>query len=198
MSLAAQRFLRPSRLPFRHFGLLVRDDRIAWKISAVGIGSTREIITILRPRTPRRYNAHRCPAPHPRRCARRRSSTCTSARARASSPSPAGRCLFSTQASSTSTTSQWQPRVGSWDLRSQLSHRAGGRTRGLRIISPLHYQLSEAPRPLLPCTRSLGPCRIVAWLRPNGSRLSCGRLASRRKGGGRSPVPVRARHNGFH
>src|SRR5437667_12703817 len=35
---------------------------------------------------------------------------------------------------------------------------------------------SEAPRPLLPCTRSLGPFRIVGWLRPNGSRLSSGAL----------------------
>jgi len=38
---------------------------------------------------------------------------------------------------------------------------------------------------------------IVVVLLPNGSRLSCGRLARRRKGGGRRPVPVRARHNGF-
>src|SRR5438034_385894 len=34
-------------------------------------------------------------------------------------------------------------------------------------------------------------------LRPNGSRLSCGRLARRRKGVGRQSVPARARHNGF-
>src|SRR5919108_6400688 len=34
------------------------------------------------------------------------------------------------------------------------------------------------------------------WL-PNGSRLSCGRLTRRRKGAGRSPMPPRARHNGF-
>src|SRR5436305_1963897 len=31
----------------------------------------------------------------------------------------------------------------------------------------------------------------------NGSRLSCGRLARRRKGRGRTSVPARARHNGF-
>jgi hypothetical protein len=33
--------------------------------------------------------------------------------------------------------------------------------------------------------------------RPNGSRLSCGRLNRRRKSSGRRPVPARARHNGF-
>jgi len=30
---------------------------------------------------------------------------------------------------------------------------------------------------------------------PNGSRLSCGRLARRRKGAGRSPCPARAQHS---
>src|SRR5437588_4376817 len=30
---------------------------------------------------------------------------------------------------------------------------------------------------------------------PNGSRLSCGRLARRRKGGGRQSVPTRAQHS---
>src|SRR5439155_7002743 len=35
---------------------------------------------------------------------------------------------------------------------------------------------------------------VVAWPPPNGSRLSCGRLARRRKGRGRQPVP-RQGHN---
>ena len=32
---------------------------------------------------------------------------------------------------------------------------------------------------------------------PNGSRLSCGRLACWRNSSGRQSVPARARHNGF-
>src|SRR5437016_11479874 len=36
----------------------------------------------------------------------------------------------------------------------------------------------------------------VHELLPNGSRLSCGRLARRRKGEGRQSVPARAQHSG--
>src|SRR6266496_6648059 len=36
--------------------------------------------------------------------------------------------------------------------------------------------------------------QLVVVTPSNGSRLSCGRLARRRKGGGRSPGPARARH----
>src|SRR5882762_5526415 len=46
-------------------------------------------------------------------------------------------------------------------------------------------------RPTLP-SASLGS--LLARL-PNGSRLSCGRLARRRKGVGRSPCPARAQHS---
>src|SRR5881396_3816089 len=42
--------------------------------------------------------------------------------------------------------------------------------------------------------RNMGsPCPSGAL--PNGSRLSCGRLARRRKGVGRQSVPVRAQHS---
>src|SRR6266480_7243985 len=36
----------------------------------------------------------------------------------------------------------------------------------------------------------------AVWLAPNGSRLSCGRLARRRKAVGRQAVPARAQHSG--
>ena len=37
---------------------------------------------------------------------------------------------------------------------------------------------------------------MYRWGRPNGSRLSCGRLARRRKGAGRQSVPARAQRSG--
>ena len=40
----------------------------------------------------------------------------------------------------------------------------------------------------------IGACWLYSWL-PNGSRLSCGRLARRRKGVGRQSVPARAQHS---
>src|SRR2546426_12604217 len=42
----------------------------------------------------------------------------------------------------------------------------------------------------------LGHGRVVTLL-PNGSRLSCGRPAGKRKDVGRQAVPARARRNGF-
>src|SRR5436309_10415297 len=42
--------------------------------------------------------------------------------------------------------------------------------------------------------RALGAASFLGK-RPNGSRLSCGRLARRRKGGGRQSVPTRAQHS---
>src|SRR5207247_9669275 len=74
-----------------------------------------------------------------------------------------------------------------------MSHLANG-----VAVSTGKSSLASEPMGLRHSTIDLGlPESALACQPPNGSRLSCGRLARQRKSSGRQSVPPRARYNGL-
>ena len=60
---------------------------------------------------------------------------------------------------------------------------------------PAREHRRTAPRVLTVPNELTNECLWGGSAPPNGSRLSCGRPARRRKGGGRQSVPARAQHS---
>src|SRR5437773_4040490 len=97
----------------------------------------------------------------------------------------------------------WRPRVRRWRRRRARAHGGGGPAHwrnelGLPLRLPLELlfatrilvlNLVLALTRLLVLLRLLSLSHLIAHARPNGSCLSCGRLARRRKGAGRQSVP---------
>src|SRR5437016_4232736 len=71
--------------------------------------------------------------------------------------------------------------------------RPWGVGRGAQILLREHPR--SAPRVLTVPNELANECLWGGSAPPNGSRLSCGRLARRRKGSGRQSVPARAQHS---
>src|SRR5437773_1689582 len=97
-----------------------------------------------------------------------------------------------------------RPWIGKLSVHSHLLERCARRGKpeprhwGVGRGEPIHLRehRRSAPRVITVPNELTNECLWGGSAPPNGSRLSCGRPASRRKGVGRQSVPARAQHSG--